>query len=59
MYYYWHLNIFLGVCEGSGTSHYTTFDKVDFTHKQNCSHVLVKTTKENDSLKPGFTVCFF
>lgn len=44
------------VCEGSGTSHYTTFDKVDFTHKQNCSHVLVKTTKENDSLKPGFTI---
>ncbi|XP_050428341.1 hemocytin-like [Adelges cooleyi] len=44
------------VCEGSGTSHYTTFDKVDYVHRQNCSHVLVKTTKENDSVKPGFTI---
>uniref|UniRef100_A0A481MQJ2 Hemolectin n=1 Tax=Nipponaphis monzeni TaxID=196483 RepID=A0A481MQJ2_9HEMI len=44
------------ICEGSGTSQYTTFDKVDFTHKQNCSHILVKTTKENDSSKPGFSI---
>ncbi|XP_050525527.1 hemocytin [Daktulosphaira vitifoliae] len=44
------------ICEGSGTSHYTTFDKVDYDHKQNCSYILVKTTKENDLVKPGFTI---
>ncbi|VVC41699.1 Hypothetical protein CINCED_3A025143 [Cinara cedri] len=44
------------VCEGSGTNHYSTFDKVDFTHKENCSRILVKTTKENDALRPGFSI---